>query len=44
MKHYLIVLIFNVGGIFLVKEYVVAVRIADKKEIISAVNTFFVEI
>ena len=37
-KKYLLVSIFNIGDIFLVKEYLVAVRFADMKEITSAIN------
>ena len=33
----------NVGSIFRVTEYLVAVRIADMKEIISAVNNFLLK-
>ena len=40
MTRYLLVSIFNIGDIFLVKEYLVTMRIADMKEIISAINTF----
>ena len=40
MKNNLLVLLFIVGGIYLIKEYLVAVRIADMKEIIFTVNTF----
>ena len=43
VKNYLLVLIFIVGGIYLVKEYLEAVRIADKKEVIFAVNTFLLK-
>ena len=43
MKNYLLVLIFIVDGIYLVKEYLEAVRIADKKEVIFAVNTFLLK-
>ena len=35
----LLVLLFIVGGIYLIKEYLVAVRIVEMKEIIFAVNT-----
>ena len=38
VKNYLLLSIFNIGGIFLVKEYLVAVSIADMKVIILAVN------
>ena len=37
-KNYLLVSIFNIGDIFLVKEYLVAVRFADMKEIISTIK------
>ena len=40
MKHNLLVLLFIIGGIFLTKEYLVTVKIADMKEVIFAVNTF----
>ena len=41
MNNYLLVSIFNIGGIFLVKEYLIVMRIADMKVVILAVNTFF---
>ena len=44
MKNNLLVLLFIVGCIFLTKEYLVAVIIADMKEVIFAVNIFFTEI
>ena len=34
----MLVSIFDIGNIFLVKEYFVAVRFADMKEIILAIN------
>ena len=43
MKNNLLVLLFIVGGIYLIKEYLVAVRIADMKEVIFAVNTFLLK-
>ena len=39
----LLVLLFIVGGIYLIKEYLVAVRIAEMKEIIFSVNTFLLK-
>ena len=41
VNNYLLVSIFNIGGIFLVKEYLIVMRIADMKVVILAVNTFF---
>ena len=43
MKNNLLVLLFIVGGIFLTKEYLVAVIIADIKEVIFAVNNFLLK-
>ena len=43
MKNNLLVLLFIVGGIYLIKEYLVAVRIVDMKEVIFAVNTFLLK-
>ena len=43
MNNNLLVLLFIVGGIYLIKEYLVAVRIAEMKEIIFAVNTFLLK-
>ena len=43
MKHNLLALLFIVGCIYLIKEYLVAVRIADMKELIFAVNTFLLK-
>ena len=43
MKNNLLVLLFIVGGIFLTKEYLVAVIIADMKEVIFSVNTFLLK-
>ena len=43
MKYYLLVLIFIVVGIYLIKEYLVAVRIADMEKVIFAVNTFLLK-
>ena len=39
----LLVLIFIVGGIYLMKEYLVAVRIVEMKEMLFAVNTFLMK-
>ena len=43
VKNYLLVSILNIGGIFLVKEYLVAVRIPDMKVAILTVNTFLLK-
>ena len=43
MKSNLLVLLFIVGGVYLINEYLVAVRVADIKEVIFAVKTFFTE-
>ena len=43
MKYYLLVLIFIVGGIYLIKEYLVAARIADMKVVIFFVNIFLLK-
>ena len=43
MNSNLLVLLFIVGGIYLIKEYLVAVRIVVMKEIIFAVNTFLMK-
>ena len=39
----LLVLIFIVGGIYLIKEYLVAARIADMKVVIFIVNNFLLK-
>ena len=43
MKNNLLALLFIVVGIYLINEYLVAVRIADMKEVIFAVNTFLLK-
>ena len=40
---YLLLSLFNIGDIFLVKEYLVAMRISDIKVVILAVNTFLLK-
>ena len=39
MNNNLLVLLFIIGGIYLIKEYLVAVRVVGMKEIIFDVNT-----
>ena len=43
VKYSLLVLIFIVGGIYLIKEYLVAARIADMKVVIFIVNIFLLK-
>ena len=43
MNNYLLVFILIVGGTYFVKEYLVAVRIADMKEVMFAVYTFLLK-
>ena len=43
MKNNLLVRLFIVGGIYLIKEYLVATRIADMKVVIFIVNIFLLK-
>ena len=43
MKSNLLVFLFIVGGVYLINEYLVAVRVADMKEVTFAVKTFLLK-